>query len=242
MRDHKDNRFVAHFDMLGMRALTKRDPDLAWEKLFALSRAREEMLKNLDIERVDTNQLITDQVQAFTFSDTIVAFSKSNEENDALAIIILTTELFVRAALDYGVPLRGGIAHGRFVFNHDLNLFSGPALVEAYELGESSQWLGIVLDDHTATVFSQLPAGRSLRGREVVVPWDIPCKDGALRRCIVVNWPETHYQKYAAPVPLTVEAFYKPFVELFGPLEDLDSSVAAKYVNTVTFFNEHYRP
>jgi|GEM_PF-3251364 len=35
MPDHRDNRFVAHFDMLGMAALTKSEPDLAWEKLSA---------------------------------------------------------------------------------------------------------------------------------------------------------------------------------------------------------------
>ncbi|MFZ1990606.1 MAG: hypothetical protein WAW96_12640, partial [Alphaproteobacteria bacterium] len=96
MDDHKDNRFVAHFDMLGMRALTKHNPDFAWEKLSALRIALEERMP-LDIQRLDTNEMISDQIRAFTFSDTIVAFSKGQSENDALAILVLTTELFTHA-------------------------------------------------------------------------------------------------------------------------------------------------
>ena len=53
MPDRIDNRYVAHFDMLGMSALTKRNPDLAWEKLSALCHARDERL-SLGIQRLDT--------------------------------------------------------------------------------------------------------------------------------------------------------------------------------------------
>jgi len=134
--------------MLGMSALIRRDPELAWQKLSALSTAKQERL-SLDIKRMETGECIQDQVRAFTFSDTIVAFSKSDTDNDALSIVLLTTELFA-SSLYYCVPLRGGIAHGLFAFNFDLNLFSGPALLDAYELGESSQWLGISLDKKVA--------------------------------------------------------------------------------------------
>ena len=220
MPDHIDNRFVAHFDMLGMGALTKRDPDLAWEKLTDLSMACDKRL-SLGIQLLDTNELIADQIRTLTFSDTVIVFSKGNDENDALAMVLLTTELFTYS-LHCCVPLRGGIAHGRFAFNLDLNLFSGPALVDAYELGEPSQWLGVVLDQHTADIISRLPVGKSINNSEIIVPWDIPCKDGIVRRRKVVNWPETHRHNYAGPVPLNVEAFYAPFAPLFGPYDELD--------------------
>ena len=240
MPDHKDNRFVAHFDMLGMSALTKRNPDLAWKKLSTLCHARNERLP-LSIQRLDTNELIFDQVRTFTFSDTVIAFSKGNNENDALAMVVLMTELF-NYSLHLCVPLRGGIAHGRFAFNPGLNLFSGPALVDAYELGESAQWLGIVIDQHTADAVSQLPVGKSPRGKWTVVEWDVQCKDGTIRRRNVVNWPETHRSNYMGTVPLTVEDFYEPFKSLFGQYKELQPAVAAKYVNTVAFFNSQFEP
>lgn len=240
MSSYRNARFVAHLDMLGMSALTKRDHDLAWKKLSGLCHAREERL-SLGIQRTDTNEVIADQIRNFTFSDTVVAFSNGSSENDALAMVLLMTELFTYG-LHLCIPLRGGIAYGQFAFNLDMNLFSGPALIDAYELGESAQWLGIVLDQHTANAFSSLPVGRSLGSKGSVVTWDVPCKDGTSRRRSVVNWPETHRNAYAGPVPLTAEAFYAPFESTFGAYEQLRSDVAAKYANTVTFFNAHYEP
>lgn len=237
MPNLSDIRFVAHFDMLGMGVLTKRDSDFAWEKLSSLCRAREERL-SLGIQRLDTNELITEQIRTFTFSDTVVAFSKGATENDALAMVVLMTELFTYA-LHLCVPLRGGIAHGQFAFNLDLNLFSGPALVDAYELGESAQWLGIVVDKQTADAYSRLPVGRSPGSKGSIVMWDVPCKGGITRRQPVVNWLESHRSSYTGPVPLSVEDFYAPFESMFGDYGQLPPNDAAKYVNTVAFVNAH---
>ena len=72
--------------------------------------------------------------------------------------------------------------------------------------------------------------------------WDVQCKDGTVRRRNVVNWPESHRSSYVGPVPLTVESFYAPFQSLFGQYKELRPDVAAKYVNTVAFFNSHFEP
>ena len=237
MDNHLDNRFVAHFDMLGMSALTKSNPDLAWQKLSDLSRARSARM-HMGIERLDTKETITDQVLSFIFSDTLIAFTKGNSQNDAMALLLLTTEVFAYA-LHHCVPLRGGISHGRFNFNLSLNLFSGPALVDAYTLGETSQWLGVVLDDYTAEVAKSIPL-RSGTGKDTVVSWKVPLAGQAAVNRHVINWVQVHRHNYCGPLPLTVEAFYAPFAEMFGPLENLTPSVRGKYENTVEFFNAQY--
>ena len=233
------NCFVAFFDMLGMTALVRRDPELAWQALCALSAAKDERLR-LAIKRLDTGEVIYDQIRDFMFSDTIVAFSKSDSDNDALAIMLLSTELFA-ASLHNCVPLRGGIAHGQFEFNLEHNLFLGPALLDAYQLGESSQWLGIYMDEEVAEAASRLPVARSARGNPIVVSWEVPCKGGTTESREVVNWPESHRANYTGPVPPTAEIFYSPFCERFGPFHDLEESVRAKYENTVDFFNAQYK-
>ena len=237
MTDRPSDRFVGHFDMLGMNALARRDPDLAWEKLVALACARDERLR-LGIERLDTKELIVDQVRSFIFSDTLIAFSKGDTPNDALALLLLTTEVFTRA-LHYCIPLRGGIAHGRFDFNLNLNLFSGPALVDAYESGESSQWLGIVVDDKTAEVVRDIPI-QSEGTKDAVITWPVPVKDGLPVDRNVVNWVATHRHTYCGPVPLTVETFYSPMAHLFGSWESLPPTIQRKYVNTMVFFNAQW--
>ena len=234
---HSDYRFVAYLDMLGMSALTRRDPDLAWEKLSTLIQARNERL-NSPIARLDTGEFIMDQVRSFTFSDTLIAFSRGNTQNDALAMIVLTTELF-SLALHYCIPLRGGIAHGRFKFNFDLNLFSGPALVDAYQIGESSQWLGVVVDDRVAELAATIPI-QSSRHKDAIVSWNVPAKSGDIVTRKVVNWVETHKNNYRGPFPLEAEEFYAPMATVFGPWQDLPLTVRFKYENTVAFFNAHF--
>ena len=236
MTPHRENRFVAHFDMLGMSALAKRDPDLAWEKLSALSRARDEGM-HLGIERLDTAELITDQVRSFVFSDTLVAFSKGNTQNDVMALLLLTTEVFTRA-LHYCIPLRGGISHGRFNFNLAESVL-GTCVGGRLCPRRVSQWLGVVVDDYTAEVAKSIPL-RSATGKETIVQWDVPMKAEPPASRHVVNWVQTHRHNYCGPIPLTVEAFYSPLATLFGPLETLAPSIRLKYENTVDFFNAHY--
>jgi hypothetical protein len=226
------SRFVAHFDMLGIAALTKRDPDLAWDCLSRLSQARWECLHS-PIERTDTKELIVDRTHALIFSDTVVAFSRGDTPNDALALVVLTNELFMRS-LHYCIPLRGGIAHGRFTFDLNENLFSGPALVDAYALGEGSQWIGIVVDDHTANALKSTPVRV---GEDMIVPWQVEVAGlGACHR-MAVSWPRTHRSTFQGTLPLTAEAFYEPLARGFGPWALLPPEVRRKYENTVSFFN-----
>jgi hypothetical protein len=224
--------------MLGMRALTEHDPDLAWRSLLALKEARDRRMQ-LGIIRRDTGESIGHRVHSLIFSDTLIAFSEGNTESDAMALLIVTAEVLVHA-ISFCIPLRGGIAHGRFRFDPDVNLFSGPALVDAYALGESSQWIGVTVDGHTAGIVKSSPLC-SGAGMDPIVQWDVPMKDGTSPNRHVVNWAQTHRANYRGTVPLTVEAFYSPLVTAFGPLETLAPSTRSKYENTVEFFNAHYR-
>jgi hypothetical protein len=229
-----DQRYVAHLDMLGMSELALRDPDLAWSVLCRLTQAKDERL-GLSLEKVDTGELIGDRIESFTFSDTIILFSRSDEVADTYAMIILVAELFTRA-LYHCVPLRGGIAHGRFMFNLDHNLFAGPALVQAYHLSEDAQWLGVRVDDEIARRASEIPI-RSERGKDAITKWGVPNKRGDLSDAHVLNWVETHRHTFTVAPPISVTAFYGPLTRLFGPFSELPAAVQRKYQNTVSFIN-----
>jgi len=226
--------------MLGMSSLIKSNPDLAWRKLNDLSIAIEERLKGY-IECLITGECI--HINSFIFSDTVIAFTNSDTENDAKAIVCLTTDFFARS-LNLCVPLRGGISYGQFQFDSNRNLFAGPALLEAYKLGESSQWIGISLDKKVAEVVSKLSISKSPQGKDTVVNWDVPIKnekcENLTENRMVLNWPESHRNNYKLSTKLNVKTFYQLFSELFGPFEKLKESDKAKYENTVSFFNAHY--
>jgi hypothetical protein len=230
-----EHRYVAHLDMLGMSALVMRDPDLAWNTLSKLTVAKQERL-GLSFERIDTGQVIQDRVHAFTFSDTIVAYSQSDGTADLLAMVLGVGELFYRA-LYFGIPLRGGIAHGRFMFNLEHNLFAGPALVEAYRLGEDAQWLGLRVDSEVAQRASAIPI-RSERGQPIVIPWSVPAKDATPRNSMVIDWVEAHRNNFRVSPPISVADFYSPFSSLFGPFNTVSPDVRAKYEHTAVFIND----
>ncbi len=230
----KDTRYVAHFDMLGMSELVLRDVDQAWGALSDLAQAKEEIL-GLEIEVLSKKLKIRDRVWTFMFSDTVILFTLGEEPEDLYAVVVLCTELFSRS-LQKCVPLRGGIAHGVFRFNLDWELFAGPSLVEAYNLGERTQWLGIVIDPIVAERATALSL-EVTPGLSAIDEWKVPMKTGSRERRHVINWPAICQKSFTAPTPFTAEQFYQGFVPLFGPYSELPTSVKRKYENTVEYIN-----
>jgi len=235
---NEDLRYVAHFDILGMSRLTLQSPDLAWATLSQLAIANQERL-SIAFELNNTKLEMRERVYTFTFSDTIVAFTKSDSIEDLYSITIYSMEIFARA-LFRGVPLRGGVSHGKFVFNLDLNLFSGPALVNAYHIGECAQWVGIVVDDTVASRIKDVPIRAS--GADVVVAWDVPQKNLSLKNVNVLNWPAVHAHNFVSSSPLNSQGLYRAFEHLFGPFSDLPVDVQTKYSNSVRFINHFLQP
>jgi hypothetical protein len=181
---------------------------------------------------------IRDHVAAFTFSDTILLFTKGDEEADLRAILIVCLELFAQV-LHGSIPVRVGISYGLFVFNQDEDLFVGPPLVKAYEIGEAAQWIGTVLEVSVAERARGIePEFRDSAGLPLVVECEVPVKSGGSMLRSVLAWPRSHRRNFTIPPPISVEAFYSAFEQFFGPLSSLRPTDRTKYVNTVSFVNE----
>jgi hypothetical protein len=132
--------------------------------------------------------------------------------------------------------MRGAITHGTFMMNTVANIFSGPALVEAYRLGEEGQWLGITVND----VVAQRSAAANLEsspGVPMICRWNLPTKSGHSERA-VINWPACFRRNFLVPAPITIADFYKAFEQLFGPFSGLPENDRSKYSNTVDFVND----
>jgi hypothetical protein len=230
------NRYVAHADMLGMSRLTARNPRLAWDAVSKMTRARKKVL-DLSFTANGARVAIRDRVAAFTFSDTILIFTKGDDEDDLRAMLIVCLELFSQI-LHGSVPVRLGVAHGLFVFNGDEGLFVGPPLVKAHDLGEEAQWIGAVLDETVADRARRLnPGFFSDRELPLVVDWSVPVKSGSSAPVAVLGWPRSHRRNFTVEPPIGVEDFYRAFEQFFGPLSGLRREDRRKYENTVEFVN-----
>ena len=231
--NRKDARYVAHFDMLGMKEAVLRNQDVAWDALSDLNAAKERIYE-LSIEIISSGHVIKDRVKTFIFSDTIIIFTLSDLPEDLYSILILSSELFSNS-LHRCVPLRGGIAHGDFFFNLDLGLFLGVPLVNAYQIGEEAQWAGITVDKYVFQKSKSIPL-KTAENTHPIIEWDIPLKNQKSKRGYVLNWPKIFKNNFTIkPVPLA--DFYSPFESLFGSYSALREDVKAKYVNTVKFIN-----
>lgn len=233
MQPHR--RFVAHIDILGMRAMVHRDPEMAWNILSSLASVRDHLGQLQLTEICSARQhMLAENVFSVMFSDTIVLFTKTESVNDLQAILIAPAEILHKAMCAY-VPVRVGVASGQFFFNIEESLYSGPALIEAYEIGEAAKWLGIVT---TEAVYRQsLEANFKSGTNDVVVRASIPTNEG-LAPGYAVNWVGSFRHHFKVTPPISTELFYSQFEHVFGPLEELPERERIKYVNTTKFINE----
>jgi len=234
MNDTHD-RFVAHLDILGMSAIVEKDADEAWGMLSDLVAVRDKV-GDYALEFLDTKEMVraADVATAVTFSDTIILFSKGSTNTELRALLILVTELLHKAMCKC-VPVRIGIARGKFFVNVEKSMYAGPALIDAYRAGESAQWLGISLAEsvRAQALELNLKSGQS----KLIVDWETPTKEGTEKRS-VVNWPVVFAHDFKVKPPITVGQFYQAFERTFGSFENLPTNVRAKYENTVDFVND----
>jgi len=232
----RGSRFVAHLDILGMSSIVERDANAAWSMLSDLAAVRDiangHMLEFLDTKRIVA---VSDAVRSVTFSDTILFFTKGESDIELRCLLIVVSEIFHKAYCR-SVPVRAGISFGTFYFNFEKSMYAGPALIDAYRIGESAQWLGIALADSVKekSMALNMTTGKS----KVVVSWALPVKNGAIP-CSVINWPAAFAHDFKVAPPISTEQFYKAFEPTFGPFRQLAPQVQDKYRKTVKFLNEH---
>ena len=163
--------FVAHIDILGMRSLTKKDPEAAWSVLSGLANTREHISKlQLTFIASAEQKMLAQDVFSVMFSDTILLFTKGDSERELQSILIATGEVLHKAMCNL-VPVRAGVTQGTFFFNIDESMYSGPALIDAYDLGEQAQWLGITVSEAIfvqAKLRPESGAGRASQDRQLV--------------------------------------------------------------------------
>lgn len=236
MTKAEDERYIAHLDILGMSALVEKNFDFAWKSLSDLVAVRDRVLAyELEFSDLGTRKPANEYVHMVTFSDTIVVFTRDGSKYSYLALLVLIIEIFHKALCSC-IPIRAGIAFGKFYFNFEKSMFAGPALIEAYRVGEEAQWLGISLADSLKRPEHNLKFERE-EGVSLFSDWEVPVK-GGFRNRMVLNWPLSYAHDLKLAPPISVDQFYEAFESAFGSFEDLRELDRNKYINTVNFMNK----
>lgn len=134
-----DNRFVAFLDILGFKDMVMRkDHDHIYSLLNNLSNVRN------TIERLagDGNTNVSN-IYSASFSDSIIFFSK-NDSKESFTAICASTSWLIAKAIEDGILVKGGLAHGLVSVNKTNQIYFGQPIIDAYLIEEDVNFLGAV--------------------------------------------------------------------------------------------------
>jgi len=130
-----------------------------------------------------------------------------------------------------GIPVRGSIACGAFYADPSNQVYLGQALVEAYEFGEARDWIGFLLCPSAVVRLDQvgLPAGERLNYAYTDIPSKKVLSPTRLPACLLGSWVRVNGENQAFRALKDMKA------------NQIESSIARKYENTITFIERNRR-
>ena len=130
---HDRVRWVAYFDLLGMRERIRQGDHLG------VFEAYQQVIEYLESRRQSHARV------GFTwFSDTFV-LTTVDDSGPSFSELEQVARLFMYFMLRAHLPLRGAMAHGSMYCDHRARILIGQAMVEAHDYGESQDWIGLLI-------------------------------------------------------------------------------------------------
>lgn len=230
MRDHVHidpachrKRWVAHLDLLGTGRLVETK---AWTEVFGVySRAIERFRKDAFDEHL---------IERSIFSDSFVLWAVDDTARSYRAIDSFCRH-FVAEMIQQSLPIRGAMAFGEFYADKVASLYFGKALVDAYKLSESQNWIGFVLSESVCEQLSalNLPAQERLN----YALWNVPLKLDKSRESSIQELPA--FIIGHSPARTSVDPIIRILKSL--QLRVQARSVQQMYENAVHFLEKNIR-
>jgi len=154
-------RWVACLDIMGVKRIIKGK---YWLQVFDVYA---EAINNFKRDAFDGHL-----IRRITFSDSFILYT-----TDGSALSYRAMDSFVRyfivSLISKKTPIRGAMSFGELYADDANGLYFGGALVEAYEISESQDWIGFVLCETASGQLKKigLPTNERLNYAEYPVPF-----------------------------------------------------------------------
>lgn len=163
-------------------------------------------------------------------SDSIVLFSK-DDTTFSLDLITTASSLSMSMAINYGIPLKGCLAHGEISVNKDKQIYFGQPLMDAYLLQEDLFYYGITAHGSIDSFFSTTKYFLEDPNYYLRTEVKTPFKSGAVVHRNI-NWFKIHF----AP-NISAESKKEKFDEIIESLRTTTSGAPRRYIdNTIEVF------
>ena len=186
------------------------------------------------IERFRTDTFDENLLERVTFSDSFLIYT---DDDSALSYRAIDSfcRLFVLRLVLGSLPVRGAIACAEFYADPEASLYFGPGLLESHDVGESTNWLGLVLSESARDRLREMELRVEERLNYAI--WPVPLKkrdDSTPETCEMAA-----FILGASPSTDNLQ----PVLEKLKTMRDrLDcSEVQAKYENTIHFLESSAR-
>lgn len=208
-----------------------------WLGYFDLLGIKDRILSSHRLDAIDTIAKGIEQVKKrcegtevhhFWFSDTFILYTLRDDLKE-FAKFDVACRWFLYFMVTQHIPLRGSISHGAFYADQPNSLYVGPALVEAYEYGESQDWIGLMLCPTAVTQARAVGASGHISLNYSSVP--VPFKKGIRTTSFAVNHP-------VAMIGKGMKFFGgNPYVKALEEMKKVlkRSDQIQKYDNTIAF-------
>jgi hypothetical protein len=187
------NRAVAIFDILGFRELVENTPletlALTIQRMLTegLPKVTKYMMQPLPGPRlIPDGETASSWCLQYSFSDTIILISHDDTEKACLKLLLqaFRTLQYLTVMKLYA---RGGVSFGEMFVDLDRQLFLGKALIEAFELETSQDWIGCSILESVERTFPNIFKTPAII--ENVFPfYEVPMKEGPVRQLRTINW------------------------------------------------------
>lgn len=235
------NRFVAFIDIMGFKDIVQRKIDKeVYENFKKISDYSNNLNKLINSEYFANQKNIEKGTIYITiFSDSIVIFSKNNNEKTLKAFLVSVISIF-NIIIQIGWGAKGVISYGNMTVDIKKSIFFGQPLIDSYLSQENLHYYG-VLFHHTAERYINENKIVYKRG---TFNCNTPIKSGKVNS-MNLNWlsflPETNEVLGSNIIPTKAkETHIKVLNSLMDKIRLNVSGDPRKYVdNTINVFNDY---
>lgn len=236
--------FISFFDLLGFVSFLKNNDNTEMEyRIDHLYRDIEYALSkdqlNNEINGYITHNISHSQINCLTISDSIIFWSNDNSVN-AFREIVEVTFLFNQRMTNWNFPVRGALVYGEFGIKkwddvnsinktYRANSIYGKGLIRAYELVNSLEWSGAILDDSVTSAVHIQSEIETILSR-VAVNYPVPTKHGVKNfYSFFIEKPGFNSEVLKNKIDHIENFIFK------GDNKEFDESIERKFSNTIEF-------
>ena len=252
MVNEERNCFIALFDILGFKRMLERSGHKLKNFVSNFSTSFHRDLIN-NIDNFPGNIIYSENgtyrraIRTMIYSDSVILYSGGEDELD-FAYMITYSGMLVYSAIQLGFPLRGAITYGNCIITDSFIL--GNPIVKAYDLEQSQDWAGCIIDKDLLRDYSYLSKLskqekermerrlNALIADTLILKYEIPKKCGEVTEDWALNWPwytNTSCQCFSE------DAIRNYFLQLHEKPYKINWPEERKIRNTIDFCNYSYQ-